>query len=158
MKKGTKIAIAVAIVIMAIWFLYGEEISFKLKEIFNTKAVKNKDAEQTKDTPHTSQPAQTTINRNKLLKKGVKGLEVRELQKKLKDNPSVNLGNTGTGKNGIDGDFGVLTEKALMLVKGIKQITLNDYDKKPGNTGTGAGQISDNSGFETGFPAGWSKL
>ncbi len=157
MKNKTKIFIAIAVVLLVVWLLYSEEISFKLKEIFKTKEVNNKDGEPTQDTPNTK-PAQTTVNRNKLLKRGVKGLEVRELQKKLKDNPSVNLGNTGTGKNGIDGDFGVLTEKALMLVKGVKQITLNDYDKKPGNTGTSPGQISDNSGFETGFPAGWSKL
>jgi hypothetical protein len=52
------------------------------------------------------------------------------LQKLLKQNPSVNLGNTGINKNGIDGDFGPMTEKALLLVKGVKKITLNQYEKK----------------------------
>lgn len=57
----------------------------------------------------------TVINKNLLLQKGSKGIEVQELQKIL-------------GLN-ADGIFGSQTEAALLNKKGVKQITLNNYSK-----------------------------
>lgn len=56
-----------------------------------------------------------TLDRNKLLKVGSKGLEVRELQRLL-------------GVE-IDGDFGKITLAALQNAKGVSQISLNAFSK-----------------------------
>ncbi|GEC80144.1 peptidoglycan-binding domain-containing protein [Flavobacterium aquatile] len=56
---------------------------------------------------------QAGIDKNKLLKKGSKGAEVRALQTLLKVK--------------VDGDFGRNTENALFTQKGVKQIKLNDF-------------------------------
>lgn len=58
-------------------------------------------------------PSPIVLDKNKTLKKGVKGAEVRELQRLL----------------GIsaDGDFGPATEAALLKAKGVTQITLNTF-------------------------------
>lgn len=53
------------------------------------------------------------LNKNKILSKGSKGLEVRELQRVL--------GVT------IDGDFGAKTLAALQAKKGVSSISLNSY-------------------------------
>jgi len=58
-----------------------------------------------------------TLNRNLVLKKGSKGLEVRELQRLL--------------NVGIDGDFGPITEMALYSVRSVKQITINQFNSTP---------------------------
>ena len=58
----------------------------------------------------------STLNLNLMLKKGSKGLEVKELQKRL--------GFTGSN---VDGDFGTKTESALFAMKGVKQTTLNQF-------------------------------
>ena len=60
-----------------------------------------------------SVPNQPGIDRNKILKKGSKGLEVKALQTLLKIK--------------VDGDFGRNTENALFTQKGVKQIKLNDF-------------------------------
>lgn len=63
-----------------------------------------------------STPAKTTstgLDRNKLLSKGVKGHEVRELQRLLKVK--------------VDGDFGKNTLTALQKAKDVSQITLNQF-------------------------------
>lgn len=57
-----------------------------------------------------------TLDKNKLLKKGSKGLEVRELQRLL-----------GVG---VDGDFGNLTETALLNAKGVTSISINAFSSK----------------------------
>ena len=57
------------------------------------------------------------IDRDKVLSKGSKGSEVALLQNKL-------------GGLLIDGNFGEKTEAKLLQVKGVKKITLNQYDKK----------------------------
>lgn len=59
------------------------------------------------------------LNFNLMLKKGSKGLEVKELQKRL--------GMTGSN---IDGDFGAKTESALFAMKGVRQTTLNQFNSK----------------------------
>lgn len=68
----------------------------------------------------------TTLNKNKVLKKGSQGAEVAELQKILLKNYNADLGKTGVNQDGIDGDFGTLTEVALLKAKKIKEITLNE--------------------------------
>lgn len=52
-------------------------------------------------------------NRSLILKKGSKGIEVKELQKLLGATP--------------DGQFGPITENLLFAKKGVKQISLNQY-------------------------------
>jgi hypothetical protein len=61
------------------------------------------------------------------LSKGSRGAEVVELQRILKDEMGYDLGTFGTDGDGIDGDFGTMTENALFKAKGVKQITLKDF-------------------------------
>jgi hypothetical protein len=61
----------------------------------------------------TSPVTTSGVDRNKLLKKGSKGAEVRALQ--------------GLLKIKVDGDFGRNTQNALQTQKGVKQITLNQF-------------------------------
>lgn len=63
--------------------------------------------------PSASTSNQSGIDRNKILKKGSKGSEVRALQKLLNIK--------------ADGDFGRNTENALFAQKGVKQIKLNRF-------------------------------
>lgn len=60
----------------------------------------------------------TTLNDlmkgQKLLKKGNKGTLVREIQKMLKS-LGYDLGDTGTNKDGVDGDYGDITRRAVYL-------------------------------------------
>lgn len=65
------------------------------------------------------------LDKDMVLEKGSKGSEVAELQRRLKEDFGKYLGETGIDKNGIDGDFGTLTETALLEAKGVKKITLN---------------------------------
>lgn len=64
------------------------------------------------------------LNMDLMLSKGSSGDEVAELQSILVNQYGANLGFTGGDKDGIDGDFGFMTEKALFDAKGVKQITL----------------------------------
>lgn len=68
----------------------------------------------------------TPLDLNKILKKGSQGIEVSELQIILKKDYNANLGDTGVNKDGIDGDFGLLTEVALKSAKGVTEISLKD--------------------------------
>jgi hypothetical protein len=72
------------------------------------------------------------LDENLLLQKGSTGAEVVELQRILKDEMGYDLGTFGADGDGIDGDFGTMTENALFKAKGVKQITLKDFknDKK----------------------------
>lgn len=65
------------------------------------------------------------LDKDMVLEKGSKGSEVAELQRRLKEDFGKYLGETGIDKDGIDGDFGTLTETALLEAKGVKKITLN---------------------------------
>lgn len=67
--------------------------------------------------PPSAPPTPKTINKALILKNGSKGIEVAELQKLL----------------GIttDGIFGNNTEKALLAVKGVSQISLNAFASTP---------------------------
>jgi len=67
-----------------------------------------------------------SLDRTKLLYKGSQGAEVSELQRMLKKDYNAELGNTGINQDGIDGDFGLITQVALKKAKGVEEITLND--------------------------------
>lgn len=66
------------------------------------------------------------LNRDLVLSKGSQGAEVSELQRALLKDYSAKLGDTGINKDGIDGDFGILTEVALKKAKGVTEIALKD--------------------------------
>ena len=65
------------------------------------------------------------LDKDLVLEKGSKGSEVAELQRRLKEDFGKYLGETGIDNDGVDGDFGTLTETALFEAKGVKSITLN---------------------------------
>lgn len=67
------------------------------------------------------------LDGNKILKSGSRGVEVAALQMALKAE-GQELGTYGPNKDGIDGVFGPATEKALMNVRGVKEITLNQFN------------------------------
>lgn len=67
-----------------------------------------------------------TLDKTLVLQKGSTGSEVSELQRILKYDFGKSIGNTGIDNDGVDGDFGALTETALMEVKGVKKITLKE--------------------------------
>ena len=67
------------------------------------------------------------LDENLLLQKGSTGAEVVELQRILKDEMGYDLGTFGADGDGIDGDFGTMTENALFKAKGVKQITLKYF-------------------------------
>jgi hypothetical protein len=70
-------------------------------------------------------PEDTTgLNMGIVLSKGSTGDEVIELQRILVDKYDAELGFTGGDKNGIDGDFGTMTERALFKALGVKEISL----------------------------------
>ena len=66
------------------------------------------------------------LDKEKVLKKGSQGLEVKELQRILKKDFNAELGDSGINKDGIDGDFGLLTEVALKKAKNVTEIALKD--------------------------------
>jgi hypothetical protein len=70
------------------------------------------------------------LNMDMILSKGSTGDEVAELQRILFDNYGANLGLTGVDKNGVDGQFGSLTEKALFDNLGVKEISLKQLITK----------------------------
>jgi hypothetical protein len=70
------------------------------------------------------------LNLDSVLSKGSTGDEVFELQKILVNQYGADLGFTGADKDGIDGEFGSLTEKALLKAKGVKEITLRQIITK----------------------------
>ena len=68
--------------------------------------------------------AYSDLDLNAVLSKGSTGNEVAELQRILIDQYGADLGYSGAEKNGIDGQFGSMTEKALIEAKGVKSISL----------------------------------
>ena len=66
------------------------------------------------------------LDRDKVLAKGSQGAEVVELQRILTKDYNAELGTTGVNSDGIDGDFGILTQVALKKAKGVEEISLND--------------------------------
>lgn len=72
-----------------------------------------------------SEEQMSMLDKDLVLEKGSQGSEVAELQRRLKEDFGKYLGETGIDNDGIDGDFGTLTETALFEAKGVKSITLN---------------------------------
>lgn len=73
----------------------------------------------------------STLNMDLVLEKGSKGSEVVELQRILKDELGYDLGTFGENADGIDGNFGSITENALFKAKAVKKITLREmYSSK----------------------------
>lgn len=68
--------------------------------------------------------AYSDLDLNKVLSKGATGDEVAELQKILINQYGADLGYSGGNKDGVDSQFGTMTEKALLQAKGVKQISL----------------------------------
>lgn len=66
------------------------------------------------------------LDKSLILKKGSKGDEVFVLQKILVNNFGADLGYSGAEKNGVDGEFGTMTENALMEAKGVNKIALKE--------------------------------
>lgn len=66
-----------------------------------------------------------SLNLDLVLSKGSTGDEVAELQRVLVNKYGADLGYSGAEKNGVDGEFGSMTEKALLEAKGVKKINLN---------------------------------
>jgi hypothetical protein len=66
-----------------------------------------------------------SLNLDLVLSKGSTGDEVAELQRVLVNKYGADLGYSGAEKNGVDGEFGSMTEKALLEAKGVKKISLN---------------------------------
>jgi hypothetical protein len=64
------------------------------------------------------------LNIDTVLSKGSTGDEVAELQRILVNQYGASLGFTGADKDGVDGQFGSMTETALFDAKGVKEISL----------------------------------
>ena len=71
-------------------------------------------------------PPTRELDKELILAKGSKGAEVSELQRILIKDFNAKLGNSGANKDGIDGDFGQMTEDALIKAKKVKKISLKD--------------------------------
>jgi hypothetical protein len=74
--------------------------------------------------------AYSDLDLDMVLSKGSNGMEVAELQRILVNQYGADLGFTGAEKDGIDGDFGSMTEKALLKAKGVKEISLKQIITK----------------------------
>ena len=70
---------------------------------------------------------ESTLDLDLKLAKGSKGAEVMELQRLLLEEHNSFLGETGENHDGVDGDFGSLTEQALKNFKGVTSISLNQF-------------------------------
>lgn len=67
-----------------------------------------------------------SLDANKVLKKGDRGGNVSELQRRMLDD-GADLGEYGPARDGVDGVFGKTTERELMRLKGVNAISLNTY-------------------------------
>jgi hypothetical protein len=79
---------------------------------------------QTIDTNPT--PPQTNLDVNLVLKQGLEGAEVSELQRILINDYGQDLGSFGDNKDGIDGVFGTVTLAGLLKAKQVSEIALKD--------------------------------
>jgi len=72
-----------------------------------------------------TKPSEEGLDKAKLLGIGDKGPEVAFLQSLLKEDGA------DLGRFGIDGDFGPITLAALQAVKGVDEISINEYTGQP---------------------------
>lgn len=113
-SNENKVLIGVAVIgVGALGFLYWKK---KLNEANETLNNIPEVAELTTLITNSIPQIGTSLNRNKILAKGSKGIEVRELQRLL-------------GVK-IDGDFGNITLTALIAKKRVTQISLNVFSSK----------------------------
>jgi hypothetical protein len=114
-SKENKILIGVTVIgVGALGFLY-----WRKKQNESLDNATDDVPESTEPSPQTTNPNPQTgasLDRNLVLTKGSKGLEVRELQRLL-----------GVP---IDGDFGAITLAALLVRKGVNKISINAFSKK----------------------------
>ena len=113
-SNENKVLIGVAVIgVGALGFLYWKKKQNEANETLNEIPEV---AEPTTATTNPIPQIGTSLDRNKILAKGSKGIEVRELQRLL-------------GVK-IDGDFGNITLTALIAKKRVTQISLNGFASK----------------------------
>ncbi len=113
-SNENKVLIGVAVIgVGALGFLYWKKKQNEANETLNEIPEV---AEPTTATINPIPQIGTSLDRNKILAKGSKGIEVRELQRLL-------------GVK-IDGDFGNITLTALIAKKRVTQISLNGFSSK----------------------------
>lgn len=113
-SNENKVLIGVAVIgVGALGFLYWKKKQNEANDILNDIPEV---AEPTTATTNPIPQIGTSLDRNKILAKGSKGIEVRELQRLL-------------GVK-IDGDFGNITLTALIAKKRVTQISLNGFSSK----------------------------
>jgi hypothetical protein len=106
MNKYLTVGILLVVIVLVIVFRE------KLTALFSPKTPATP-----QPTPGTGAPAPAALNLTLLLKKGSTGEEVKVLQ--------GYLGVTA------DGQFGPITENALLAKKGIREVTLANYNQLP---------------------------
>lgn len=67
-----------------------------------------------------------TLDKNKMLKQGVQGEEVKQLQRMI--NKALDQSVFSLAYLNVDGDFGPKTENASLQVFGLDQLTLTDAE------------------------------
>jgi LPXTG-motif cell wall-anchored protein len=104
------------VVIIGLIALAGVGLYFLTKKKKDEAVLAETQEEQSEEevTNNSKAPAQKS-DWNKILKKGSKGNEVKVLQKALR-------------QIDVDGDFGSGTEKRLIAVTGLNQISINQYN------------------------------
>ncbi len=101
------------------YFLYGGIALALAGVIYFVKNGKNQTAiDEPISTVDETQPLPIVIDQNKILLRGSRGLEVKELQKLMNIT--------------ADGIFGIQTETRLLQLKGVKSTSLNSYKNSPG--------------------------
>jgi hypothetical protein len=68
----------------------------------------------------------STLDMNLVLKQGLEGAEVAEMQRILIEKYGQDLGTFGENKDGIDGIFGTVTLAGLLKAKQVSEIALKD--------------------------------
>lgn len=150
MKKDTKGWLIVLGLLTGVSFLLFRRQVFMLFSPEKAAGLTTVPGATTTPATGTAQTPRTIFNETLILKRGMKGPEVRELQRMLKsDGFGQYLGNYGPAGDGVDGDFGAKTEDALRRAKGVTQISLNGYKIRTANnplapalSGAGTGQGS----------------
>jgi hypothetical protein len=110
MNKNLKIFVVASVLIVGIYF-----ITKKKKEEPVLAEYMEDDVVSSPNTISVTPKQNTKPDWDKILKLGSKGIEVKTLQKALK-------------QVDVDGDFGVGTQKRLKSVTGFNQISINQYN------------------------------
>jgi hypothetical protein len=108
-----KVLIISFIGLVGVWYYFYNK---KKKETPSLAEYMEDDVVSSPNTISVTQKQTIKPDYDKILKLGSKGIEVKILQKALK-------------QLDVDGDFGVGTEKRLKTITGFNQITLNQYNQ-----------------------------